>query len=340
MKGRLLICAFGLLCAGVPCSPGQTNSLVGTPTVVPKIEDLKKQQAAIKAAGLESLQNDFEKMLPPKWTLRTSSNRYPYGFSPSEIEGIDFVFTGPTKVAGPKGEEEYEGFYFTIMPANHPGNSSPEMTPLEPARLFGPNANYKIYYKSLETPTWPNWGKDMRHVLGLGTVDALIEKIRRILPAGWQVRWVAEDNTIRIERLEKIVFVGGANPNEEEGHPLDGNYTIQLWDFCPLIPPAEYHRLATENKNVEAELEAIYPGGNPPLMKDHTSVQTPAQEQKLASYWQLRKKSHELPSYYFNNLSVVWNNTDGIPEDADIRHECEDVASHVKKLLTPYEGQK
>jgi hypothetical protein len=277
--------------------------------------------------------------MPPLWTLRTVSNSCPYGFSRSETEGIDFVFTGPTTVIGPMGVEAYERIYFTIMPANYPGDPSPEMPQMEPASLFGQNANYKFYYKSLDTPTWPDWGKDLRHVLGFGTVDVLIEKIGRILPAGWQVRWVAEGNAIRIERLEKVAFAGGANPNGEAGPPVEGNYMIELWDFGPLIPPAEYHRLATENKIIESELEAMYPGGNPPQV-DHTSAQTPDQEKKLAAYWQLRGKVHGLPPYYFKDMSVVCNIMDGNPENADIRHECEAVVSHVKKLLTPYQGQK
>ena len=181
------------------------------------------------------------------------------------------------------------------------------------------------------------------------TVNLLLSRMQAGLPKGWRASYEKDYSVLVISRDEAVlatrVFING--PPDQKPDRTKFAFAFRV---VPVVSPAEHRRLNTDNGRIQKELSALYE-----VLKkkglaakfDSFSGKTDEDKAAVARYDALKKSLHELPNFYFEEISLEWLygwlevrdwGVDIDIEDERIREECTQVQKKILSLLSKYEG--
>jgi len=172
------------------------------------------------------------------------------------------------------------------------------------------------------------------------SVNELIDKIRAELPEGWAVSYDKRYSELDIMRIHKTrgAYIGVQGP---PGAKMESVKVGLIFFVMPDVPPAIYPRLKAENAPIEKEISQIWPGIEKlydPLGKTF-SAGTADQNAAIARYKELRKSLHQLPEYYFHNISLDRSRFGGTPFERNVLIELMHVETRIRGLLSRFEPE-
>jgi hypothetical protein len=175
------------------------------------------------------------------------------------------------------------------------------------------------------------------------TANALLANVRAELPKGWTASYDEEDSILRVSR-DEMVSSSSTAPNLPMNEKPERRKFSFSFRVGPGVSPAEHRRLSTENAKIQKEASAIYEDlvkKRVPHKFDSFLPDTDSERATVARYEALKKSLHDLPDYYFRDISLQWVwGSPRIPRifvrDDKIRDECAQVRERVVKLLSIY----
>lgn len=179
------------------------------------------------------------------------------------------------------------------------------------------------------------------------TEQVLLKKVQQLLPEGWSASYEQEYLSLTIQ-LDKKVFTESLAPNFSGNEkPELSKYSI-AFRLAPFVSLAEYSRMKADNLKIRKEIDLQYQKLLNFRMPQKFNTFIPKTEQEksaVARYESLKESMHDLPEYYFQDLSLNWifnspKNRISHPTDVRIAKECEEVTKKVTELLTAYEKEK
>jgi hypothetical protein len=189
--------------------------------------------------------------------------------------------------------------------------------------------------------------------------EALMAKIRTVLPAGWTVNRNHDDKRDVAERIviEREKPVPAAWPSGEGGS-LNGsnesttnNEHVEYWLIeMEYVSPAGYQKSKALAGKVQAAYQNLLMRGIPQAIMDEEhdfSPHTPEEAARVNAYNTLRAQIGPMPEFYYQNLSYYLSGSlflttssyygQATIEDPAEARECADVEKKVKSLLTLYD---
>ncbi len=189
------------------------------------------------------------------------------------------------------------------------------------------------------------WAFPVHAKISSETTDALEERVRAALPKGWRVSYDKNDTFLQITRTKKaLAFTAYPNqPPEQE--PEMASFALSF-RVVPRVSLEEYNRLSVENKKTNQEIEALYKilESRGLSQKFDSFLADKEEDKKLVDqYDKLRKSLHDLPDFYFRDISLKWiYGSADFPlvhmQDENIQKECEEVRDKIVKLFDQYEA--
>lgn len=172
------------------------------------------------------------------------------------------------------------------------------------------------------------------------SIDALIQSICKVIPNGWTVSYKTEDSWLAISK-DDPVWLRSESPNASSAaEPEKGQFTL-AFRISPAISSAQYEQLAAENTNTRKEMADIYQdliNRRVNRKFDEFFPKNDTDKAIVARYETLKKSLHELPEYYYRDISLET----GLPPvditDAKNHDECSRVQEEVLNLLFKYDG--
>jgi hypothetical protein len=181
----------------------------------------------------------------------------------------------------------------------------------------------------------------------------LLSKITSVLPDGWTAAYTTYDGVnhfLDIDRVHETMLVsGGPNPAPDE-KPTSGKISFDL-RLLPFMPTKTFGKLKAENQDLGKKMYAIVRAvthGRPYMgsLSDLESTDENLSDEdrkKIAIYYRLESEMHEVPKFYFHDISLDWASQDpdrlGLtpaPVDEVIARECQDVLKKIEAVLTKY----
>jgi len=176
-----------------------------------------------------------------------------------------------------------------------------------------------------------------------GSINNLIVKIRDKTPAGWRISYEKQYNWLEVSRDESILSksaVPNSNPNEE-GELRKFSFAFRISSKMPFT---EFRKLSEENLEIKKKMKILYDD----LAKRHISRKfdefspvTESDKKLVNQYHSLKKSMHNLPDFYFQNISLTWavnsptNSLSGAV-DPKLEQECNLVRTGIENLLLEY----
>ena len=213
-------------------------------------------------------------------------------------------------------------------------------------------------------------GRDATTVNLVRQIDSVLEKraqergqtVRKFpdkIPfLSWEVTYKPQYDLIEVQ-LEQVVIISpnsnfNANPVLNE-HPADADRPFPLgrpffWlRVKPFVSPAEYTRLKAENEAIEKRLDEMYERmRRQHVARQHDRFMPKNEEEKdlVDAYNDLKYSHHDLPDFYFRNISlsrpIFWGDSrisTEMEETTEWQRDQVSIVQALQKLLSSYEPE-
>lgn len=173
---------------------------------------------------------------------------------------------------------------------------------------------------------------------------ALTVLIKKQLPPGWTVACQSKFPGIELKRLKPTAmddpgyYFGGYNISVADKLEPLRHFTTFL-SVGKFISPANYQRLYAANQKTEKQMNHIATGL---LMgKFGYTARNAAEARRVKQYEQLEKSLHDLPDYYWHQVSLWKTEIPGVADyelvqDEKVKKECKQVTLKMLNLLKVY----
>jgi hypothetical protein len=178
------------------------------------------------------------------------------------------------------------------------------------------------------------------------TANRLVRALRAKLPDGWSTAYEKENAWLEITRNTAILTSSGA-PNQSVNPETSLTKFSFAFRVSTLVPPAEFQSWNAENAQIEERRTVAYDKltrSGISYKFDSFSPRSDAEKAVVAEYKEIKSSLHRLPDFYFEDISLRWawnspNWPNEIPEDPQIREECERVRQQIVAVLSAYENR-
>jgi len=182
------------------------------------------------------------------------------------------------------------------------------------------------------------------------TVQDLLLTMRSKLPEGWSASYQKQYSLLEISRRKSVLGGSPGLPNlgdnQERSNVVRGRVSFSF-RIITTVSPVEYKRMSAENAPILKKLKALTADLEKRKVrtgKGGTYVpRTDLDKQLVDQYNALKKILHDVPGFYFRNISLDLEGFPGrspisfIPEDNHVSEECSRVQETLIKLLSKYE---
>ncbi len=124
----------------------------------------------------------------------------------------------------------------------------------------------------------------------------------------WEVTYQPQYNLIQVQREDEVLITHEPmlNDSPEPHAPTLGPPNFLL-SVEPFISPEEYARLKAENATINGQLSHMAVGMKDIRHKfDSYLPKNDQEKQKVAAYNKLKASLHDLPDFYFRDISLSW----------------------------------
>lgn len=185
--------------------------------------------------------------------------------------------------------------------------------------------------------------KELHKKTSKNSIVSLVRSIKSVLPPGWSVSYGQENSSLEVVRRNKVL-ASSALPNSGLPEEPELHRFYLLFRIHPKISRVDYQRMKSENQKKRKEINFLYND----LVKrrvnhkfDSFSPSKEKDKKDVVRYNALKRSLHELPDFYFEDLTVNW--VVGSPEypmiyvEGDkIRAECENTRKKIVAIFSAY----
>jgi hypothetical protein len=184
------------------------------------------------------------------------------------------------------------------------------------------------------------------HCLSSTKLDStvfLLAKINEKLPTGWIATYEPEYSCLEVSRSKKVLTLSTVMnaPPDEKSILRRYSFAFRLGKHMSI---EEHSNKNHQNNKATKALGVLYDQLIARRVSHKFDSFMPDNEQDrvlVSQYNQLKKSLHDLPKFYFNDLSLSW--IYGSPQkewhyviDKKIRNECNSVRVDILSILTKY----